>query len=495
MNGQVFISDLLILSILIPTLIYALLPLKSFFRFSVKKTISIGLPAIALVIVVIALIGANAAGSGETGAAVAGTSAGGLGARGEAAPIHFKWFIVLGLIPALALHMLLVDAKISMRLYCFFNSTMIAGNGILYGMILAAPIEKDGTYITVTPLTALICIGITIALGVIYYKSLSKKIAYLISSESININYAFAIGVTLFISVLFFWVMPNYASVIMTGRVRVTILAFLLLGPGAFQLVYHAMWRVAVNLTENAELRESNELMAMEQKRYEELRAYMNETRRLRHDFRQHLLVIDEYASQGEADKIKDYIGQFTESLKDHRSEIAANRVLDAVAAHYESVAETQSTHIKWLIELPAELPLREADFITVFGNLLENAIRAVGELPESERSIQVNARMLSDAMLGITVKNPYKGTITFGKDGLPKTTKPGRGEKSRREKYRKGMEGTDPNGAARYDRLSDCNGHGIGLHSVKVVASRYNGAVDIDTKDGVFSIGVLLYV
>lgn len=458
MNGQVFISDLLILLILIPTLIYALMPLRSFLRFSVRKTISIALPVLAVIIILMALLGANV-------------------------HFHFKWIFIMALIPTLALHVGLVDTKMSMKLFCFFNSTMIAGNSILYGMILAAPLEKDDSYITIQPVTALICIGIAIALGAIYYKTLVTKIAYLNSSESLNINYAFAISVTVFISVLFFWVMPNYSSVVMTGRVRITILAFLLLGPGAFQLVYHAMWRVAVNLTENAQLRESNELMAMEQKRYEELRTYMNETRRLRHDFRQHLLVIDEYASQGEAEKLKEYIDQFTETLKDHRSEIAANRVLDAVASHYESMAENQNTHIKWLIELPADLPLKESDFITVFGNLVENAIIAVRELPEEERSIQVNARMLSDAMLGITVKNPYEGKIKLGRDGLPKTSRSIKSGKKDKEE----TSGTSQTGA--------WDGHGIGLHSVKVVVERYSGAMDIDVEGGVFNVGVLLYV
>ena len=62
-----------------------------------------------------------------------------------------------------------------------------------------------------------------------------------------------------------------------------------------------------------------------------------------------------------------------------------------------------------------------ESDFIAIFGNLMENAVHATADLPEEKRNIQVNVRMLSDAMMGLTVKNPYEGTIRLKKNGLPK--------------------------------------------------------------------------
>jgi sensor histidine kinase regulating citrate/malate metabolism len=124
-------------------------------------------------------------------------------------------------------------------------------------------------------------------------------------------------------------------------------------------------------------------------------------------------------------------------------------------------MADSQNTHIKWLIELPYTLPIKESDFITIFGNLVENALIAVSEIPDDNRVIHVNAKMLSDEMLGLTVKNPYEGTIKLNKKGLPKSDRPD---------------------------------HGIGLTSVKAVVNRYNGALDISTDDSLFTVGVLLY-
>ena len=436
MDYKLFLSYILILLILIPTLVYSLLPLRDFLRYPLKRTISYALISLAAIIFLCAFLG-------------------------NATEMSFKRTILISLIPLLAVHLGLSNGKLKMRLFTFFNSIMIAGNSLVYGSMLAAPLEKDDSFMTMEPLTCLTCLGVSLVLGAVYYVTLTKHLPYLLNSDHLNMDFRLALFISVFISVLFFWVMPKYVSVVMTGRVRVTILTFLLLGPATFILVYHAMWRVAVNLTENTELRQTNELMSMQQKRYEELRAYMDESRNLRHDLRQHLLVIDDYAKKKETDKLRDYVSQFTKSLEEHRSVIAANPALDAVASHYESMAESQGTHIKWMIELPRSLPIKESDFITIFGNLVENALIAVRELPEDDRAVHVNAKMLSDEMLGLTVKNPYKGYIELNKKGLPKT---------------------------------DRTGHGIGLTSVKAVINRYNGALDISTDDSMFTVGVLIF-
>ena len=436
MNYVQLPNYILILLILIPTLMYSMLPLRSFFRYSKKRTTVYASISLAAIIIICASMGA-------------------------ATEMSFKITIMISMIPLLAVHLGLSKGKIGMRLFTFFNSAMITGNSLVYGSILAAPFETNGSFLTMSIPTIFSCLAVMLALGIIYHFALTTYIPYLINSEALNLDYRLALSITFFITALFFWVMPEYPTVIMTGRVRATILAFLLLAPGAFMLIYHSMWRVAVNITENTELRESNELMAMQQKRYEELRSYMDETRRLRHDFRQHLLVMDDYAKKGETNKLSDYISQFTESLKEYRSVIAANPALDAVASHYDSMADSQSTHIKWMIELPYSLPVKESDFITIFGNLVENALIAVGDLPEEKRNINVNAKMLSDEMLGLTVKNPYEGEIKLKKNGLPK---------------------------------SDKAGHGIGLTSVKAVVNRYGGAMDISTDDNLFTVGTLIY-
>ena len=436
MNGTLFWRLALFLVMLPMTALFALLPVRKYLRFSRTKTALIFGAALAGLIALLSLLGVKAA-------------------------LPAKWPYALGLFPLLGVYFALVRDAPARMLFCFFNATMIATNGIVFGTLAAAPLELANPDRVPLPVTGLICLASAALLGALYFRTLTVQLPYLLSSDALTVNWKIAALIPLSVSLVFFWVMPRSAAVVMTGRVRATTMAFLLIGPLAYLLVYRAMWGVAVNVTENARLREENELMAMERKRYEELRAYMDDTRMLRHDFRQHMLVLEEYAKAGETEKLMEYIGRSAKAMTDHRGNFAANAAVDAVASHYDAAAREQGTHIQWQIELPEALPIPESDFIAIFGNLTENALHAVKELQEERRIVQVTTRMLSDAMLGLTIKNPYAGEIVLKKDGLPRAERAG---------------------------------HGVGLSSVAAAVNRFHGALDINTDNGVFTAGVLLY-
>lgn len=67
-------------------------------------------------------------------------------------------------------------------------------------------------------------------------------------------------------------------------------------------------------------------------------------------------------------------------------------------------------------------MPIQDTDISVIIGNLLENAIDAVCELPPSERSIKVNM-IYRGNMLAITVDNTFNGVVKQ-KDGVYLSTK-----------------------------------------------------------------------
>ncbi|MBQ7245506.1 MAG: GHKL domain-containing protein [Firmicutes bacterium] len=432
-----FFSYAAFLLLLFPTMMYALLPLKENLKFFDGKRHFISILGCTLIIFAMSLLGC-----------VTGFEA--------------KLIFAIALLPLFGVFQFLSSGDTVKKLYTFLNSTMVITNSIVFGTLLSAPQELNNEGTILLPQSSFICLGVALVSGLIYWKTLAVKIPYLIRSDALDLDYRFAVIIPLVVSLFFYWATPKSAAVVMTGRVRSTTLTFLCMVPLAVLLIYHVFWRIAANLVENANLRQENELLGMQRKRYEELRTYMNETSALRHDFRQHLLAIQGYARNGETEKLSDYIASFSASLADHRGSFSANAAVDAVASHYDELAKLQKTEISWLLGLPETLPLPESDFITVFGNLVENALNAVKDLPEGKRNINVTVKMLSDAMLGITVKNPYEGVIKLNKNGLPKSGRPG---------------------------------HGIGFSSVEAVVHRYNGALEIDTSNGLFTVGALLYV
>lgn len=101
-------------------------------------------------------------------------------------------------------------------------------------------------------------------------------------------------------------------------------------------------------------------------------------------------------------------------------------------------------------------------DIYALFGNILDNAIEAVANLPEDEaRSISLSVRT-SGAITIIHEENCYAGRISF-RDGLPETVK------------------------------DDKSYHGFGVRSIQTIAEAYNGSLSINADDGVFSLTVML--
>lgn len=354
---------------------------------------------------------------------------------------------------------LVVKLELSKKIFCFLNACMLCFFTTVYAVFITAPIEPNEGPFTVR--SSLICMGLTFLVLILFYKTLSVKLPYLLQEDRLNRSWWALSIVLIILCSVFLYINPENLEMVRVGRVRSFGLITLALYPVAVFLIYHLFWWTSVRLNENAEMRQENTVLNMEQKRYEELRSYMDETRTLRHDFRQHIRVITELAAHEQYAELKDYIKQFAGILKKGYTPFCANMAVDAVASHYAGLAESQNTKMEWDLRLPKELPVPEVEFCAMLGNLLENALNATEKVPEEKRRIDVVSSMLSDTMLGLSVTNPYVGKVRFDRDHLP---------------------------------ISLVPGHGVGMPSVAATVKRYNGDMDITAKDGIFSVNIMLY-
>ena len=235
----------------------------------------------------------------------------------------------------------------------------------------------------------------------------------------------------------------------------------LLLIPLALWFIFHIMWWIAKRMSENAQLQQSHAMLKMEEKQYRTLRSYMEETTTLRHDFRQHLLTIEELAKQGNTEKLLEYIRPFIEktSSRIYRKHFE-NPMLDAVAAHYIEIAQSQNTRLLWNIDMPEKFPFGESDICAMLGNLLENALKAVKEVPEFRREVKAAVLLNNDTTMIFHITNPYKGNISLDENDLP---------------------------------ITEDDDHGIGLRSVFNTVNRYNGYMTINTDNGIFEVSIML--
>lgn len=78
-------------------------------------------------------------------------------------------------------------------------------------------------------------------------------------------------------------------------------------------------------------------------------------------------------------------------------------------------------------IEVPSELFVEGTDLCIILGNLLDNALEAVGNLPVERRLVKLVVS-LKKGTLHIMMENPYAGEIMENADGTIKSSK-GKGD------------------------------------------------------------------
>lgn len=346
------------------------------------------------------------------------------------------------------------------KLYCFMTSAMLCGFCTMYSVFATAPLELSNTYNVFTVLSGIICLGITFLLAALFSWTLAFKLPELFENHSID-NMWFRLNIIpLVLTIVCIWMIPVSPETVMVGRVRIVSMVVFLLVPIAIWSFMHIQWKVARNMMKNADLQQSYDILKLEKKQYDNMLKAFEESRNLRHDFRQHLLVINDLAQKGDTEKLLEYISPFIETSGMTPKRIFENYALNAVACHYIELAKKQETKILWNINMPQNIPLKESDLCAMMGNLIENSMAAVLELPIKEREIHIAMALKQENLLIISVTNPYDGIIEFDKNGFPKTTD------------------------------SD---HGIGLKSIMNTVKRYKGSMSIETKNGCFDVGILL--
>lgn len=358
-----------------------------------------------------------------------------------------------------------VKTTLGRKLFCFFTSIMLGAFCLLYSIVLMADFEAVNDLWGATHLLTLeacfVSLGLSVLIGLVFFKIFTKDLPMLLREEPINGIWDFMFLIPFAALLLIAWLTPNCPKNLLVGRYRIIALVILPLIPLIVLLIYYLLWWIAAKISESARLQQESTMLQMESKRYEELRNYMEETSALRHDFRQHILVIIQLSNAEKLSELQEYLSQFNDTAGKSYTGYCDNIAVDAIASYYTSFAESQDTRIDWDLNLPKVLPLKESEYCVILGNLLENSLKAVKNLPKEQRYVNVISSSLSDSIIGISVDNPFSGEIKFRRNGLPRS-------------YREG--------------------HGIGLVSVMNTVKRYNGTMEITAEKNIFSVDIVLY-
>lgn len=216
-----------------------------------------------------------------------------------------------------------------------------------------------------------------------------------------------------------------------------------------FRLVY----------TQNDILQKLNEQLL-----YEAQREQSDESlRRFRHDFKNHILVVNAMLEQGDTDGAKRYFSGISSDIAQTLPQYSTGNPIANSLLHIKSAeAAEHNTEILFDGMIPAD-GVEPKDMCVCVGNLLDNAMEACAALPDTEKKrISVSAVVKNNTFL-LTVQNPIDPGKKLNKNQMPATTK------------------------------SDKRAHGIGLRNVKDTVKKYNGALQLSAENGMFTAALFM--
>lgn len=219
---------------------------------------------------------------------------------------------------------------------------------------------------------------------------------------------------------------------------------------------------MVINRQLESEVETAERLMAEREHQYalsrENIEAINLKCHDLRHQIR-HL------SDTGAAVVDKDALADIAREVAVYDSSVrTGNEALDTILSEKSLLCERRGVTLTCMADGSALSFMAAADIYSFFGNALDNALEAVGALPDDAmRSISLLVRRRA-GMASIHVENFYAaGAHLDFEDGLPQT--------------------------AKGDRMS----HGFGTRSMRATAVRYGGTIVFSGDGGTFCLDALL--
>lgn len=214
-----------------------------------------------------------------------------------------------------------------------------------------------------------------------------------------------------------------------------------------------------VLIEENANYKMQAEINRLQKDYALQIDENLKTLRSVRHDIKNHLIIIDGYASQKNFEKIHEYISRIGERFKDTAPIQTSSTAVSAILNEKSALAQQKNISCEITCNFPS-LKIDDFTMITILGNLLDNAITAASKC--SDGWIKADLQQ-EDSILVITVDNSHAERIRE-KDGVFTSTK------------------TD-----------NADIHGIGIKNVRKAVNDLRGQIEITYTENTFHVCIML--
>ena len=185
----------------------------------------------------------------------------------------------------------------------------------------------------------------------------------------------------------------------------------------------------------------------------------------IKHDFKNHLQIIDSMIDSNHTGEAKKYISELgiEKAAKECAVMDTGNLALDSIINSKIEQAKENDIEVDLNIKkLPCDLKLNGVECCMLLGNLFDNAIEGCLELEPTKRQIVFDI-FFRQNQLFVGIRNSTCKQIEFV-NGIPQTDK------------------------------ADKANHGIGLKNITEVVEKYNGIMRASCENGIYETNIVLF-
>ena len=190
---------------------------------------------------------------------------------------------------------------------------------------------------------------------------------------------------------------------------------------------------------------------------YDTLAENQDVIRKIKHDLQNNLQSMEQLLCEGKKEELAEYLRELITDQEEIRNIISTgNSGIDTILNIKMSLAQRYGIEIRRNISIPAKIPIPYGHCVRIFGNLLDNAINALKDEEEVEKTIHLLLSFQANAFV-IQVVNQYRDKpIKYNKDNFF---------------------------------------HGLGLDIVKSTVEFYHGIFNVEDDGENFTVNIILYL
>lgn len=371
------------------------------------------------------------------------------------------------LLPSLVVFFFLYRRTVDLNLACslavYVGVCAIETFPTQFSYVFDAVLHPSSSAAELSPEAALFQLGISVLLLVTFTYPATHHFQRVVDSPVFSGIWYSTVALSSIFLILNILAIPQSYNTLHTGRM---LLLFPLFEAGMFAMliaIYVLFYRGIVIILEHAELQERARLFEMQSRQYRALQEHINQTARLRHDFRHSVRLLASLAEKGDIGSVRAHLAEYEISLAESApANYCTNTALNALFGYYHGMAASAGIRTDWHIELPEPLPFSELDMAALFGNLMENAIAGCLTAPEKTRYFCLTTEIRHGNRLYIVSTNSFNGNVRKTKDGY-RSTKHG--------------------------------GNAIGLSAIAAAAEKYGGSAQASNSNTEFFVNAVLKI